>query len=193
MDILRTMSTAVALAMAPVFCASALAQSEVQDQSTNVADRLALAEKIIAISYPEDKREAMFFAATDQTTAQVLKSMEGWITDEGAREIVDAHILEMTEQQKIVLRRHIPRIMTAFAVAYSNLFDESELRDILTFVETPTGSTFLIRSVDILSDPNFAAVNQAHMDETMSVVKDSIPILVTKLTEYKAGQATAED
>ena len=149
---------------------------------------MAIASQIIDIAYPAEQREEMFFKASISMSDQMLASLDGTIADQGAQAILDQTIEEMHAEQLEILRDHIPAIMAGFSKAYANMFTYDELVDILDFVKTPTGSQFLLKSTEIISDPDFAAANQAYMSESMAVVKRTMPIMVRKLVEYSKSK-----
>ena len=149
---------------------------------------MAIASQIIDIAYPAEQREEMFFKASISMSDQMLASLDGTIADQGAQAILDQTIEEMHAEQLEILRDHIPAIMAGFSKANANMFTYDELVDILDFVKTPTGSQFLLKSTEIISDPDFAAANQAYMSESMAVVKRTMPIMVRKLVEYSKSK-----
>ena len=176
---MKIFAACVALALAvPV---SVQAQDEV---SISVSERQALAQQILDIAYPEETREPMFAAVTDQLEAQIMAATESQIKDGGARAVVQRFQRDISREQRDILNAHIPRLMDAWARSYAEIFSTEELRDILTFVETDTGRTFMLRSVEVMSEPHFAAANQAFMNEAMSAAQRRMPELIAELTAY---------
>lgn len=84
----------------------------------------------------------------------------------------------------------MPLLMDAWVKAYADMFSETELRDILSFVETDSGRTFMMRSTDVLSNAHFAAANQAYMDDAMALAMEDMPKMVEEIVEYKQAQET---
>ncbi len=151
---------------------------------------LQLASEIIDTAYPQGSREPMFMAVSEQMEQQVMASVMQQMGDvpAGARKVIHDWQATVTGQQREILRRHIPAIMQAWAESYANIFSEAELRDILAFVQTDTGRTFLMKSTDVISDPAFASANQAYMDETMALMQDRMPDLISGLVEIAEAQ-----
>ncbi|MBO6526766.1 hypothetical protein [Erythrobacter sp.] len=172
-----------ALALSPTVVS---AQESASIGTTDV--ELQLAHEIVAIAYPESEREAMFQGVSEQMEAQLMRSMGPLLNDPGALAIVEDFQKEVAEDQKPILKRHIPLLMDAWAQGYAEIFSEQELRDILAFVTTKTGSSFMLKSAEVMTNPQFAAANEAYMSEAMAVVFAKMPALVEAMTEYKESQ-----
>lgn len=157
----------------------------------NKQSSLDLAGKIVAIGYPEDAREAMFFGSMDQLVVQMRSSLADYMpeNDPAAVKIFDDWIVKYTEESKIILRKHIPSIMDGMTTAYADLFTEQELLDILAFVETPTGKQFFDRMPEVVSSASFAKANQAYMDETMASMIPAQRELLDQLRAHQENKA----
>ncbi|MFB0611350.1 DUF2059 domain-containing protein [Aurantiacibacter poecillastricola] len=167
----------------------ALAQDSTQPAAVSQAS-LDLAQEILATAYPQEVREPMFLAVADQMEQQVMTSVMQQLGDipTGARKVINDWQTSVSGEQRDILRRHIPALMEAWAVSYASVFSEAELRDILAFVQTDTGSTFMLKSNDIISDPAFASANQAYLDETMALMQTRMPDLIAALVEVAEDQ-----
>ncbi|MEM1051503.1 MAG: hypothetical protein AAGI28_05340 [Pseudomonadota bacterium] len=161
--------------------------------SANGPTRLELANAILDISFPEDMRLAMFQTTSKQMEAQMMQSLSGVITDEGALELVSKWQAALSPESDALLKHYVPLIMEAWAVSYAQIHSEQELEDILAFVKTPSGQAFMQRSTDILSHPAFAEANQAYINATTELVMERIPDLVQALQSYQASKATDEE
>src|SRR5690606_11608218 len=172
MNRFRNISAALVLALATLGGAmptTALGQDNAATTAGETDEtKLRLAREIIALGYPEETREEMFFTAMDQTTAQVRQSVLASVDvgDAGAIAIVDSWLAERQEETKTVLRRHLPAMMEGFSAAHADAFSEQELRDIRAFVETPSGQGYFARSTSLATHPAFAAASQAYLDES---------------------------
>ncbi|RIV88937.1 DUF2059 domain-containing protein [Aurantiacibacter zhengii] len=167
-----------------------VAQAQESPAASISSVELQLASEIIDTAYPQDTREPMFMAVSEQMEQQVMASVIQQMGDlpAGARKVLHDWQATVTSQQRDILRRHIPAIMQAWAESYANIFSENELRDILTFVQTDTGRTFLMKSTDVISDPAFASANQAYIDESMALMQDRMPDLIRGLSEIAEAQ-----
>ena len=179
-----------------VLCLPAVASAQeppAQDASAPSAEHLAIARQIIAIGFPEDTREAAFFATMDQMVSQTREaSLKAYGPDDaGVREILDQWISEYVAESKGVLRSHIPALMEGMAASYAATFTEQELRDILAFVSSPSGQRFFALSSAVLAEPNFAAANQAYMNEIQARMPAAIEDLVGRITDYSRGREGA--
>ncbi len=159
-------------------------------QTGNLDTRVEISRQIIDTAYPEAERFEMFSKVGDQMEAQMRQSVEGLIEDDGARQIIRRYQALVREKQNKLLEEHVPLLMDAWVKAYADMFSETELRDILSFVETDSGRTFMMRSTDVLSNAHFAAANQAYMDDAMALAMEDMPKMVEEIVEYKQAQET---
>ena len=159
--------------------------SEANKDATKLRN-LAIAQEIIRVGYPEDIREELFFGPMDQAMAQIVQASPSLrnLEDEGLAEILGDWMLENSDEMKITLRGHIPRMMDAMGQAYANLFTEQELADILQFASTSSGKKFLQTQSSVMSDPYFAAANQQFLDEPMAQIRVSRQTLKEQITRY---------
>lgn len=150
----------------------------------------ALAAEIVALAYPVEDRETLFFATMDQMVTQMRSAIAPSLPadDPGAIVILDEWIAEYTAQSKLVLRKHIPMIMAGMTDAYATIFTEQELGDILAFVRTPSGQRYFELSAAITGSKGFADANQRYLDETMSMVGPAQEELMKRLNEYMADK-----
>jgi len=154
--------------------------------SAQPADEVAIARQIIDLGFPEERREAMFFATVDQMTMQMRESVLANIEeqDPGAIAILDEWLAEYIADGKTILRSHIPNLMNAWALSYAAIFTKEELEDILAFVSTPSGQKFFERSAAVMAEPNFAAANQAYMNEVNANLPEAQADLTERLMQY---------
>lgn len=158
------------------------------DTGTSInLNSLDLARKIVDLGYPEGTREALFFGSMDQTIAQMRSSMGEFMPsdDPVAVKIFDDWIAKYTAESKVILRKHIPSIMDGMTRAYAQLFTEQELRDILAFVETPSGKQFFDLMPDVIGSDSFAKANQAYFDESMRLMIPAQRDLLRQLKDHQ--------
>lgn len=188
----------IALAAAFALCTpvpGAIAQDAAAPTQPSEPVKLALAREIIAAGFPEEKREGLFFASMDQMMIQTREATLRTyaLEDDGAIAVLDEWIGDYVADSKEVLRSHIPALMEGMAASYANMFTRDELDDILAFVATPSGQRFFELSPAILAEPNFAAANQAYMNEVQQGMPAAMQDLVSRLQKYLSEQqATAE-
>ena len=150
------------------------------------AASMELAGQIVAIGYPEEDREALFFGTMDQMVGQMRSAIAPTLPndDPGAVAILDDWIAEYTEESKKVLRRHIPAIMSGMVEAYATIFTEEELEDILAFVRTRSGQRYFALSPAIVGSKSFADANQRYMDESVAMIGPAQRELKSRLDDY---------
>ena len=147
--------------------------------------RLALAREIIAIGFPEGKREALFFSAIDAMLKQMRKVMLAEMqNDVGASEIANRKIDGFINATKGVLRAHIPALMDGMAQGYAREFSSEELTQLRAFAATSGGQHFFLRSSAVIGDPSFAAANESYMRELQPMIGTMREALTAELTTY---------
>ncbi|MCK0128469.1 DUF2059 domain-containing protein [Erythrobacter sp. F6033] len=168
-----------------------LAEDESASPDENNTIALNLAEQIVNLGYPEDTREQLFFGTMDQTIVQLRQSLSGFLPqdDPEAVKIFDDWIAKYSAESKDILRKHIPTIMGGMTEAYADLFSEEELRDILAFVQTPSGKQFFDRMPDVIGSASFADANQAYMDESMASMIPAQRELLQQLKTHQENKA----
>lgn len=187
---MKRMNAALALALCSIAIpGTASAQQATADTVT--ASKLALSRQIVAIAFPQEQREDLFFASVDQMTKQMRQSVLAAfdVDDAGLIAILDSWLADYTADSKGILSAHIPAIIGGVELAYSNMFTEQELVDILAFVSTPSGRQFIQRSPAVMAEPNFAAANQAYMDEVMAGLPAAQGKLRDRIVEYLSSKS----
>lgn len=148
--------------------------------------RMVLARQILDISYPEAEREAMFRQVSVQMEQQMLQSMGHLFDDPDILAAMKDFQKEVSVAQDPLLERHVPLLMEAWARAYAEIFSEPELRDILAFVSTETGKTYMVRSTDVIGNTHFAKANEAYIADAFAVVREKLPAFAARVEELKA-------
>lgn len=181
----------LALAVVPAAMpAPLLAQAQVASPASDAGAqiRLALAREIVEISMPPATREATFIKIAEQMSGQMrdamLRNIE--VDDKQAVAILDRWIARWLEDSKPTLRHHIPALMEGWAAAYADIYSERELTDIKAFVATPSGAAFLQKMQDAIANPQFAAANQAYMNDVMARLPEAQAELVAELKAHLA-------
>lgn len=147
--------------------------------------RLAIASEIVAIAFPEDKREAIFGSAMDATLEQMRATMFSSLkNDPEAEKIVNRKVDSFVAGSKVILRSHMQDLLDALAKAYTREFSEAELSDMRAFARTDTVRHFFQRSSAVMSDPSFKAANEAYMRDLMPSVTRMQTELVDELSNY---------
>lgn len=180
----RQAAGALALA-ALLYSPAASAQAAPVATSSIDPARLTVASEIVAIAFPQDKREAIFGSAMDATLEQMRATMFSSLkNDVGAEKIVNRKVDSFVTGSKAILRDHMQDLLDAMAKAYTREFSEVELSELRTFARTETGRHFLQRSSAVMSDPSFKAANEAYMRDLMPSISKMQTELVEELTTY---------
>lgn len=158
--------------------------------------KVAIATQILDLAMPLETRETTFFATADQIVSQMLAANRKPIDDPAAEAIVQRHLDMMIADMKVKMSEHIPTLMEAWAHSYANMFTKEELDDILAFVETPSGARFFQLSAATIAERNYAAANQAYMNEALETIPAYQERLMTDLFNHftsKAAEAVPEE
>lgn len=155
--------------------------------------RLALAQQIITLAFPENARAEMFdrllLAITKQMrSAQSQDPLLG--SDPGIQAIVDRHLDSMLGEIRNDLGSNMSGLFDAMAHAYAREFSTGELAEIRSFIATPAGTRYVQRSPQLMSDPDVAAWNTAYMSRVLAKTRASQETLKKELLEYLATHKT---
>lgn len=153
-------------------------------------EAFSIANQIVTLGYPEENREALFFGTMDQTVTQMRGAIAPSLprNDPEAIAILDKWIAEYTQESKLLLRKHIPAIMTGMTQAYATIFTLEELNDILAFVSTPSGQRYFELSPAVMGAKGFADANQRYLDESMEMLTPAQNKLQARLQEHFADK-----
>jgi len=156
--------------------------------------KLAEANAIIEIMFPPAERERTFDKLAADLAGQFRAGMPASAsTDPGFKAIVDQYLDRALQLQKPLLRKHLPAMFEAMALAYTREFSITELRNIHAFAETPAGRHYLSRSTAILSDPAVAKVNSEMIADAQKLSMALITEMKDELLAYlKAHPEVAE-
>ncbi|MBX7457259.1 hypothetical protein K3152_03280 [Qipengyuania sp. 1NDH17] len=161
------------------------AQTEVL-QAEIPADELAVARQIIAVMFPDETRDMMFEDIMAQIAGQFsAASMTDPIFEEpGIRAIMDEFFAGLPQRLMPVVRKHLPSMLEATAVAYTREFDLQELQDILAFAQTDTGTHYFGKVTSLLGDPAVAEANQAYFAELQIIQQAVGPEVRARVMDY---------
>ena len=166
---------------------SAVSAQEASPQAQTV-DRtsLSIAREIIDLGMPEEVRADIFLATMDQMMLQMREATAQTtpIEDPQVEAILDKHLGAFRNDAEIILLRHLPDLMEAWAVSYSNIFTREELIDIRDFIATPSGQRFFELSPAVVAEPAFASANQAYMNEAITLIEPMRQALMIDIFEY---------
>ena len=172
----------VAIAAASVAFA---APSNAQLQSNDAA-KLIEARAIIEVMFPPAQREQIMDKILTNIEAQMRPAVlhDAAMSDPGLKAILDSYADKVLTLERPVLRKHIPDIMEANAIAYTHEFSLAELRDIHTFAGSASGRHYLTRASAIIGDPTVAKVNMELAAEAQATAKTTLPEFREKLVAY---------
>ena len=138
--------------------------------SPGAAEKLAVARQIVEIIYPVESRERTFGSAIANITAQSrMATAAAASADPGLKRLIDEFVSGLPATLMPTVRKHIPDLIEAQAVAYTHVFSLSELKDIHAFAVTPSGRHYLSGSTGLLGDPAVTAANVAYLREVQQV------------------------
>lgn len=181
------MLTALALtpasALLPTSVAAAPASAGAGTASSPEA--LTLGKQIVDVAFPPATRQAMLEQMMNTVMDQMKAGMPlDKISDPGVRQILLDHLASVPAMMRPATTAFLPKQMDAVAQAYARMFSVAELKDIAAFANTPSGASFLSRSLEVMSDPGVAAVNAEYFREVQAVNERVTPELTRKIMAY---------
>jgi hypothetical protein len=150
--------------------AAATAQETPAAQAADPAE-LAEARAIMEIAFPTAERDETFGTMAGQFLDQFRRAIPDAVTDSGLKAILDAYLDDLPARLMPMMRVHLPKIIEATAVAYTNEFSLQELEDIHAFARTDTGRRYFSQSAKLVGDPAVAAANTAYMGDLQHLQK----------------------
>ena len=101
-------------------------------------ERLALAREVMLLSGGEDAFREM----AEQMRPMMLQDMRGrGLSEQTAAQFVDMFVQEFSGEA--------PRLLELGALAYADAFSDQELRDLATFLRTPSGQAMVEHQTEI--------------------------------------------
>ncbi|MFL6843851.1 MAG: hypothetical protein ACJ8ER_03090 [Allosphingosinicella sp.] len=183
---IRLLGPALLLAMCGA--APAYAQAAPGTAAATVdPERLALANEIIALAYPPERRQAIFMGTMDalmgQTRTAVADSSGGRM-DAGAQSILDRFAGRARSVSEPLIAEAAPPLFSAMARGYARLFTRDELIHIRAFVATPAGAKYFQRSAELLNDPDVAEANTAYITRVLTALQPLQAELRQQLSDH---------
>ena len=170
--------------------APAAAQSN-ERPADEVGAKRAVAARIVALAFPQEKRMEMFGGMIDAMSSQMAIPPEK-IGDAEIRAITDKYLGIMRSDIMADLRANSDGLFEAIAVAYAHGFSLQELRDIERFVATPSGAAYVQRSPKLLVDPAVAEWNTAYFQRIMGIVDARKDAMIEELSALKRTRSGSE-
>lgn len=178
---MNTLKTAMLVALFLVMPGKAMAQAATTDDATELAE----ARSILAIMFPPAEREVMFATMIQQLLAQARQAMpQDAMRDPGVATILNRYLDDLPDRLAPLVNAHLPKIIDATAVAYTNEFSLQELVDIRGFAQTPSGQRYLRASTKMIGDPAVAAANTAYLTELQAQQLQMQQQLMAELQAY---------
>jgi hypothetical protein len=183
-----------------LLAAPALAQTDVSPTvvAEPSATQLAAATRLMDVMMPPAQREAMTLAMVDamlqNMATGVLNSDPIKTALEGRPEARPLFERFMERQRGLAqqsMRRNLPSMIDAMAIAYARRFTAVELAEMEAFFATPTGQAYVVQSGQILSDPAVAGWQQRVMAEDIERIPAELSRFraeLRELIEKESGQ-----
>jgi hypothetical protein len=155
----------------------------------NEPQNLGLAQEVIDLAFPPDRRHALLSRVGDAMMEQMRNAAlgsAGGTLDAGEEPIFQRYLARVREISEEAITERSPALFNALARAYARAFTRDELVQIRAFVATPAGAKYLQRSADLLSDPDVAQANTDYMRSAFTLIEPLTSQLRQELTEYRA-------
>lgn len=160
---LIAVATAVA---APVMAAAQTAPTASPAAALDPA-RLAAGRALIAVVLPPEQRDRIMESVLTAMLHNLTAGMERGnglaeeLRDEPAKRAVFDRFVERQRTLALAdLKAAMPGLIEAYAHAYARLFTVDEMAQIRAFAATPAGKKFILRSPELMSDPDVGAWQQ---------------------------------
>lgn len=153
--------------------------------TTSDPQAASLAHALVDTAFPPERREEMMDKLMRTMSDQMKSAMPpALMNDPGLAKIMTDYLAQLPATLRPATLAFIPRQMEAVAQAYARMFTVAELSDILAFARTPSGKTYLQRSMDVMSEPVVAAVNSRYFAEAQTLTQASSVALGEKVGAY---------
>lgn len=173
------------VAMMLAIASPAAAQAQVSLEGIP-ADELTEARVIIEVMYPVAERDEIFedmvMQIGDQFAAAAMK--DPIYEEPGIKAIVDNFMAGLSDRMMPVIKKHMPSMLEATAVAYTREFSLSELRDIRAFAQTEAGAHYFRKVSGLLSDPAVAQANQVYFAEVHQLQRAATSEIQAEMMKY---------
>lgn len=153
--------------------------------TTTDSQAASLARSIVDTAFPPARREEMMDKLMRAMGDQMKSAMPpALLTDPGLAKIMTEYLMELPTTLRPATSAFIPKQMDAVAQAYARMFTLGELNDIVAFARTPSGASYLQRSMEVMSDPAVAAVNSQYFAQAQKLTQTSSAVLAEKVNAY---------
>lgn len=145
----------------------------------------SLARALVDAAFPPERRDEMMDKLMQAMADQMKSAMPpSLMSDPGLAKIMTDYLAQLPATLRPATAAFIPKQMEAVAEAYARMFTVAELSDILAFARTPSGKSYLQRSMDVMSDPAVAAVNSQYFGQAQTLTQASSVTLGEKVQAY---------
>jgi hypothetical protein len=186
------MMKSVMIALALTLSSPALAQ-DVPLDATLVASSKALLDVLM----PPAKREAMIEGIMRGMMTNITQMMtsspemtSAFGGDERATAIFDKFMKRQQEDSIKMLKDNFPGMMDAMTNAYARRFTTTQLGEMRTFFETPTGQIYVDQAATIMSDPDILKWQRDLMAKGFSRIPKDIEAMMAEIKALKPKAKT---
>jgi len=146
---------------------------------------LAEARAVVEIMFPAAERDQMFATMIDQVLAQFRQGIPAEaVSEPGIANILNTYLDDVPRRLAPLVPRHMPHILDATAVAYTNEFSLPELQEIHRFAQTSAGRHYLASSAKLVGDPAVAAANAVYFADLQQMQQVPLRDLSGKIMTY---------
>jgi hypothetical protein len=162
-----------------------LAQSAPTASAKLDPEALSIANEIVELAYPPERRQALLMGALSAVLAQAQAAPTGaGPPDPGVEAIFDRFRARAEAAIEPIMAVDSAETFAAFARIYARKFSRDELIQIRAFVSTPAGARFIQQSAETVTDPEMAALDAAHSARVFAAVQPLKDQARQELMEY---------
>ncbi len=150
--------------------------------------RLASARTLLDVVMPPAKREGMIDAIMKGMMANLSQSMlnspqmkAAYEADPRAGEIFQRFFQRQQANSLATLKTNFPGMMEAMAHAYARRFTITQMGEMRTFFETPTGQVYINQAATIVNDPDVARWQRDLMTSAMGKIPAEVDAMMAEI------------
>ena len=150
--------------------------------------RLASARTLLDVVMPPAKRDGMIDAIMKGMMANLSQSMlnspqmkAAYEADPRAGEIFQHFFQRQQANSLATLKANFPGMIEAMANAYARRFSITQMAEMRTFFQTPTGQVYISQAPTIVNDPDVAKWQRDLMTSAMGKIPAEIDAMMAEI------------
>lgn len=150
--------------------------------------RVTAARTLLDVVMPPTKREGMIDAIMKGMMSNLSQSMlnspqmkAAYEADPRAGEIFQRFFQRQQANSLAMLKTNFPGMMEAMANAYARRFSVTQMAEMRSFFETPTGQVYIDQAPTVVNDPDVAKWQRTLMTSAMAKMPAEIDAMMAEI------------